>query len=689
MALFAGLASIAGLSLFLARFLRRSSALMPIVSVSASILFFTAMGCAGLWLGSGSFLKVAGWAWYAICLAALVYVIAAEKQNILSLFTPGFWLFLAGSAAFIVLFLITKPQFTQWDEFSFWGTAAKVTHNSGQLYTTARSSLIARTYPPGLIVFCYMFQFFGSFAEYGFMAALAVLYMSAFSAACAVFRKNKTASIIFMFCMVLLPVLFESPVPAGNLSSSYLFCMADVPMGVFFGGALCYHFAVREYGARTFIPFGLILAALVCFKDMGFAFALIALFVAFIDLAFCERKTIAFFRLRRWGAWFAAGAVCLLLVLGAYGLWALHLKQAAGIDRFDLGNESQSLGMAAMLTEGVKQLFGIGRTEKYVMVSQNMRTAFFKTPVMLFGSGARVLLLILVISVLAWVMAASRRQRRRVLVFTLAMAFCFLAFYVFNIFTYTFIIKGEEAEILKDYHRYISPFWLSWLMSALAVMWLSATNQKATYYRLRISRAVCMLVCIGLIGGTLWRGNSAANVLNVSPSLYSEREDVRITAKAAEEQGMRPEDNVYIISQWDDAHRFYMLGYELSAVRVPVFAGTKYDKNGEIVTGEAGQPIYAGLAASTLGPPNKESYEIFEIGCTPSQFIEYLLQNECTHVLLDKIDGYIIEEFAPLFSDGLQGWQDDGFTTGHRYYRLEMEKDGSYMLNAQTEGGAA
>lgn len=729
--IYAGLLALCGLSLFFSWALRRSSALMPLLAVCASMLFFTVAGVFGL-------LQAAGYVWYALCAVLLAATVVVNKKNTLGLLTPGLVYFFVGSAALIAVFLLTRPMLTHWDEFTFWGTAAKATGQSHLLYTVAPGNLIARSYPPGLIVYTYMMQFFvpGGFSEPTFIAAFAVLYLACFSAGVAVWGKNRAPALLLFAALFLLPLLFSPNRPAGQMQWAYQLCMADVPMALLFGGALCFYFSggskpaadsgnfgglrsgsdrnragvsaagggskpapkankpggllggVNETGAppasrdaRLFLPLGVILAALVCVKDMGLALALIALLVVLCDMVFCARAHLGFFRLRRWTAILAVFACLLAAVAGFYFLWAWHLEAARGIDRFDLGSAGQPLGMVRMVVLGAQMLVGVGRTQQFSQVLGLMGRALFTQPVSLLGPGAAVFALILAVSALAFVLCATRRQRRRVLVFTLAMVFCFAAFYIFNIFTYSLIFKPAEALVLKDYLRYIAPFWMAWLMAALVLLARTAREDKASFYRLRVAQgvsnlvAVALIVCVGLLGN--WR----ANFLRVSPSYYQARLSVQRVMDDALAQGMRPGDVVYIISQGDDGSRFYLFGYEMAATRALVFNGYLTDISGKLVLDEADKPQLVGNVAGTLIPPGSPYPPLYGVEATRSQLTAFLRQEGCTHLLVDVPDDYVIEEFGPLFADGLAGWDPaDPLAQGHRYYSIRWDADGGVVL---------
>ncbi|MGD9559003.1 MAG: hypothetical protein AB7V55_00160, partial [Oscillospiraceae bacterium] len=458
-----------------------------------------------------------------------------------------------------------------------------------------------------------------------------------------------------------------------------LLCMADKPLAFFFGGALCFYFAGGEKSARLLVPFFVILAALTNIKDMGLALALVAWFVVMVDLFFCERDRMAFVVLRRaksfWMA-FAAGLVC---IAGAYLVWAFHLNTpAVGINRFDLGSGGQSLPMLDMLLMGFKALFGIEPSAQFSQALPRMLNAFFTRPISLLGPCVAVLAVILVLTLAALVLSPTRRRRRRVLLFTLAMALGFAAFYLFNIFTYAFIFKGGEAEHLKDYDRYISPYFVGWLMGVLVLLSHTANNEKAVYMRLRTARVASVLAALFLVAVVLLRGNWHGSFLNISPSFYTQRLNVRSVAGIAQAEGLDPQDTVYLVSQGDDGTRFYMFGFELPAVRVPTYAGPLAQQEGDAMR-------YAGNAGGTLAEAN----DGLLVACTPQQLAEYLAQEGCTHLLLDELDDYFLEVFAPLFSDELAGWTNDAsLGRGHRYYRVLADEAGGCLLVPE-EGGAS
>lgn len=680
-----GLLSLAGLSLFLARALKLSPSLTVLLSVAAAMLWFTLLGCFG-------FLIPAGWLWYALCAAALLYVVMKEKKGLLRFMDTGFLFFLIGGVFFITLFFATQPLFTEWDDFTFWGAAAKASFEGGQMYTVAESNLIARSQPPSLIMLSYMVQFFGggTFAEYKMMAAYALVYLAAFSAASAVFKEKRSAAACLLGGFLMLPLFFEVGTGAGQQSMAYLTVLGDAPMAALFGGILCFYFAAEDKNQRLLLPLAVLLAALTNMKDMGFALALIALFIVCIDLVFCERDRLRLFALKGWPALLVFAATGVLLIVAAYGGWAWHMRLTLGADRFNLGSGGSNLPMGDLAATALGAFFGLSHHEHYTKVLPLMLRAFVEEPVSLIGPGVVVLGVIVGILALAYLLASTKRQRRRVVVFFLASLLCFVAYYIFHLFLYAFIFKAEEALILKDYLRYISTYWQGWLMASLVVLGLTAMGGKELRLRVQLARGAAALAAVCLCLVVALRGNWQANVLLFSPSNYGQRLSVQDVVKEAEAEGMQEDDVVYLLSQGDPGERAYLVRYEAKATVASQYGGVQLDDDGRPVLVD-GEPVLLDNIGTSLVPEKGfvPSYYTYVVPAGPQELAAYLKEQGCTHFLVDQIDDYFLKTFSPLFSDKLAGWSDEKpFATGHRYYAIEWEAGDCRMVPAEGGDGA-
>jgi hypothetical protein len=109
-----------------------------------------------------------------------------------------------------------------------------------------------------------------------------------------------------------------------------------------------------------------------------------------------------------------------------------------------------------------------------------------------------------------------------------------------------------------------------------------------------------------------------------------------------------------------------MFGYEMPAKRSLVFSEA---------TGE-NQEFIGNTAVTLVGEVYEENtpYAAF---CDKQILSKFLKQQGCTHILIDVIDTYFIEEFGEMFSDNLQGWNLlDPTKVGNVYYKIEWNKYG-------------
>ena len=90
---------------------------------AAGMLGALALGAAAVYLGA------------AVC--AVLALRREGKAALCRLYSPAFLFFLAGAVFFIVLFAVRRPMLYQWDEFTFWGSAARAGCVPNELYTTA------------------------------------------------------------------------------------------------------------------------------------------------------------------------------------------------------------------------------------------------------------------------------------------------------------------------------------------------------------------------------------------------------------------------------------------------------------------------------------------------------------------------------------------------------------------------
>ena len=547
-----------------------------------------------------------------------------------ALSTPGLVLFLGGAAFFWVLFFVHQPMFTQWDEFTAWGLAPKMVVERGAFYVADPVNLKASfTYPATSLV-TFLFQPFGVWSEWACLAALDTLALACVAAATALPRDRWYSGVLVFAAGVLLPYFFRDPTP-GAYATQYVNAMADLPMAMLFGGTLCLYLGTQRRRSIFWLT-ALPLALLTLTKDICFAYGLIAAFLIGLDwLARAEGS----FRKRLVPALLHAGGLA-VVVVAAFLSWSRYTAAVTPTADTAASVGSAGLSYGAVLTGGIKQLLGIGRDDKFAQIMAAMGDAFFTRRICLLGGGALAVLAITLVAAAAWLAAEKGPARRGILVMHLGFAFCFAALYAFHLILYYYNFSDVEGLALKDYDRYLTPYYQAWMLTMLCQL---ATAARGKLGRTALGGAAAVIVAV-----FCWRGVPAAGFWTGADSLYTLRADVEQRAETMNTV-LNWDDRVLVLSQGDDATRWYYYRYELTAQVVNGFGGF-YGRLGEIE--DRWDSDFMNLVESE----NWTLYD-YKAVCVPDTLVAYMAEKDCDYLLIDRADDYLQREFSPLFEGGL------------------------------------
>lgn len=547
-----------------------------------------------------------------------------------ALATPGLVLFLGGAAFFWGLFFVQQPMFTQWDEFTAWGLAPKMVVERGAFYVADPVNLKASfTYPATSLV-TFLFQPFGVWSEWACLAALDTLALACVAAATALPRDRWYSGVLVFAAGVLLPYFFRDPTP-GAYATQYVNAMADLPMAMLFGGTLCLYLGTQRRCGIFWLT-ALPLALLTLTKDICFAYGLIAAFLIGLDwLARAEGS----FRKRLVPALLHAGGLA-VVVVAAFLSWSRYTAAVTPTADTAASVGSAGLSYGAVLTGGIKQLLGIGRDDKFAQIMAAMGDAFFTRRICLLGGGALAVLAITLVAAAAWLAAEKGPARRGILVMHLGFAFCFAALYAFHLILYYYNFSDVEGLALKDYDRYLTPYYQAWMLTMLCQLAMAARGKLG---RTALGGAAAVIVAV-----FCWRGVPAAGFWTGADSLYTLRADVEQRAEAMNTV-LNWSDRVLVLSQGDDATRWYYYRYELTAQVVNGFGGF-YGRLGE--TEDRWDSDFMNLVESE----NWTLYD-YKAVCVPDTLVAYMAEKDCDYLLIDRADDYLQREFSPLFEGGL------------------------------------
>ena len=637
------LLALTGLCLFFAEIFDLRPALLPLPVLAGSAVWLCLCGFGGQLLAG---------AWIWLCLGAAGFVLAARHAGgvgkaLRRLAEPGFVLFAAGALGLWVLFWATRPQFIQWDEFTFWGTACKMTVLNDMLHPAAPGNLAARAGMPGLMLVAYLFQFAShGFEEWKCFAAYDILYLAALVTITAAVsagadRRRWPRAALLLLGAALLPFFFSAP-SVGGISSVYLNVMGDTALGLVFGGALCLYFCVGRTRPGLW-GFGAVLALLTLIKDVGMAYAFIAIALAAADLWLAADRV----GLRSLGRAVGRAAGLAVLPAALFLGWSRYVLAASGIDKNAVGSAvtGDQVSYGGMIADGVMQLLGRGSEKyagKFAAIRGMMLRAFGETDVCLLGSGARAVALIFAVLLLAFLFSQKGPQRRRVGLFALFSTLGYGAFVVFHLFLYVYNFAEREAMVLKDYARYIGPFYMGWLLAALCLLALADGVQL-------LARTASLAVVAVLAAAFMVRGLPAAGFWNYPRQNYSIRQEVTQRAQALGDV-LDWDDTVFLISQGDDGSRWYYYGYELNARMGIGFGGEGYSQSDS----QNWDSTFSNLVCPYIDEYSRTKYQFqqmysYTAGCDRVDLEAFLRDKQYTHLLLDQSDLWIYYEMRDFF----------------------------------------
>ncbi|MBQ8610426.1 MAG: hypothetical protein IJ412_01830 [Oscillospiraceae bacterium] len=642
----------------------KSAAAVPLCTLCGMILVLLAFGCAGA-------LRIGAWCILLCAEAAGVVLVVRRRRSKDGGFaallrarccTPAWGVCFGGSALLAVLLAVKQPLFTQWDEFSFWGTAAHAVWRHDALYTLLETTnLEARTYPPAAALLSYIFTFLSdTFAPWALYAAYGVLTFAVFGAVVGLAEEKKTAAAAFgtLLC-VLAPFAVESA-GAGQRLNAYATAYADHMLGVLTaGGCAVWLGSTGRRGtplcggalAAALAKTACVSAVLGLVKDVGLPLGLVVFLVCTAD-----HFANDFLRYKKDGrAWLrlvCVGAVLAGTAVLSYMVWAKHLAAALDSDRSYAGG-SAGLSTVGMLVSGIKELLGIGRTEHFSAVFSAMVGAFLGRRVSVFGSG--ILTAATIMGIFALAFALERKgQRRRVVCFAAASGIGFAGYYFFQLLCYVYVFSAHDGLNLVSYGRYMGIYYLFWLLGAVCALLHAAAGRR--------QGCMTVMACAALVLAACWLNVRVQDTFLgrfdaawAEQTVIEERAQQALAAAGADSD----DDRVLLVAQWDDGGRWYRYAYALEPL-----------------------PLYhAGLDNTIVAP---ETEGPFSIRLDAQSIGGFLRKEGITLLLLDVVDYDFWAEFRPLFTDGMTGYEQGSC----HVYRVCQQEDGSVLFvpyTAKTE----
>ena len=643
------------------------SALAPLVSLSAAVLWLTLWGMAGPLL-AGTWLLCAAFAGLGIW-ALWPRKNPARRPDYRRLLSPGALLFLGPHGGVLPsTFSCASP----WPPALMSSTSGPPPSRSPR-WTTA-STPTPRWAPPGRsprtpVCRCSAISsaFFGSYADWKIYLAYNALAFAVFGAVLGTlgFSRSRVA-VPLAAALWCVPYFFTTYNHTIYLNTVYMTSYGDIPAGLVMGGAVALWLALRRSGGPRWAVLP-VLALAANLKANTFVLALVAAGLVAVDAWLLPRDRFRAGLLRRTG--FAAA--CFAAPLAVYYLWNVrYVGYLVARNSSGGGVGETTAALSDVVVNGIRILLGqpvegffAERRDQFLQAISDMGTQFWTDAgaLSMIGQGRNVVILILAVFLLAVLLAGGTRLRLRIGCAALCSSLCFLGYNLMLALSYGFIFKPFQAESLTDYNRYIYSYYIGWFLIALACLALAlqpdslsrtvpareggpavASRQQTCQPRFALAGQGAVLL---LAAAMLFRLNQMVlpqlSVLGFSDSEFADRRAERAEARLVCSY-LEPDDRVFYVSQGDNGEGWFSAVFDFYQVLV--------DYSGVVSTMEGGGGTF-GL--EELKPAEEGVKQYYYHPYTAQRLDETIRGNGCTVIYLQQIDDIFVESYADLFTDHL------------------------------------
>ena len=626
--------------------------------VPAGLAPLTALGCVSIWFtlaGIADVLVPAGWVGYLLCWGLGAVAMVRRRSQLRRLISWGSVVFWSLAVLFGIYFSIRQPMFSDFDEFSFWGTAAQMTSTTGHLYTICESGVPWQvTQNPGLILLSYFVQFFGQFAPFKVYLAYDWLLFACIAALVGtVERANWRLAVPAAVLGWCAPWFFTTYARTIYPSTVYLSAYGDIPAGMLMGGVLAFWVAMRSQkqpkALWAVLP---VLALMANIKDNTFPIALVAAGLIALD-AFVfvpEQKPWA----EGWGKRLGFSALCMAAPMASYMAWSRYIGWLVAQNVAQGGSGATSLSPFSAAIYGTKMLLGQpvpaeyeARRELFMNSLQGMKKVFFEWDVSMLGSGAVTVAFILCLFGAALVLAKTGWQRLRVACWLAASSLGYLAYSYVLALSYGFIFKAFQAQALTDYNRYLYPYYIGWFFAGAALLVWTARQGRWNWlsHGAVLGLAVLMLLRVNTMVLPQF------SVLGFSEAVYADQQQAMERARAVQAH-VQPDSRIFFVSQGDNGLNWFTYHCYLYP-NILDYSGWTASQDGQQYGGGGGT---FGLPGQR--PEDASNESMYYHAYTAQEFAQLVEESGCDYLFINRLDERFLQSYGSLFADGLSaGWE--------------------------------
>ncbi|MBQ7859046.1 MAG: hypothetical protein IJ347_02775 [Faecalibacterium sp.] len=658
------LLALAGLCGALAVFAGVPAGLCPLAAFSLVIFVLSAAGIAGVLAPAAWCLMAAGIVCGALALAQHCGVPlpgpklprhSAVRIGI----DPGMVLFWGGALVLLVRLCLLQPSFVNFDEYSFWGPAAKLTTLYGRLYTVCPIGTPWQiTQMPAIPLASYFVQLMGDYAAWKTIWAVDLLLLAAFAAVVQAVAGDRRLALPMGLICVLVPFALVLHTHLSYYTSPYAEAMGDVCAGVMFGGAAAFWLGLRRSRPQLWWLALPVLCLCANIKDNTFVLGLAAAGIAAADGLLLGVGDDVRFDLRSLTRRCGMALALLAAPAAQYAAWTSYtgalVRQNAAAG--GMGETSQPL--SAVLVQGIRLFLGLPaadyfeqRREIAYAYAHTLWDWFFTHPVSYLGSGAAVAAVVLVLFAAAVLIAPTVRQKLRAALAAVCSAACFGGYWLMLLLSYSFILKDSVPENPVSYARYFQSYYIGWFLLALAVFGAAARAAKRPL-PVWLGRAGALVLAAVVAVHCAVNIEPQYTVLGVRKQEFAAAAQRQIVADWAVQN--TPKDaELFLVYQGDNGHRWF----EFSTLCLP-------------------RIVVYGAGGGTYGVPVLEQGAYYQ-AYTQTEFVQMVQQSGAEYLLVAKSDDIFVQSYAALFDDGLNAVQ-----RGTVLYRVQSD---GFALHAVME----
>ncbi|HIU40559.1 MAG TPA: hypothetical protein IAB68_04600 [Candidatus Aphodocola excrementigallinarum] len=240
-----------------------------VISISILIFGFIILGLLNLLSLSLLFLLL-------VSLALIYYIYRNNDLFIKNLESVDVKTIIIFSILFLIAILGGVGRYVHsYDEYSYWGYAAKVAINENSLYSVISKLGVTRAYPPVSTIWHYIVSLFCGYSEPNLYIGLSILTFIYLMPAFMYIINKKTFTIfIFLLAIVFFPLIF-------NGSITYTLLYVDLLLGVLCGASIILESYCNKHNLKKW-PVLLLLLVITMLKANGFVFSLSLLLLFYL-----------------------------------------------------------------------------------------------------------------------------------------------------------------------------------------------------------------------------------------------------------------------------------------------------------------------------------------------------------------------------------------------------------------------